>query len=174
MKDDDVFILHPSSFILENLEHANLFVVPLDGQREWFRYHSLFADLLRSRLVQTAPELVPWLHQRASLWYEQNGLIAEAIDHALAAVDFERTVGLVEQHAEAALMRSENVTVLHWIEALPDDLVLARPWLCLYHAWALLLNGRSPEMVEARLRDVERSEAPPSHAQDAVLSLIHI
>ena len=140
---------------LEYLERANLFVVPLDGRREWYRYHRLFADLLRSRLRQAHRDLVPRLHCRASEWYEQNGLIAEAIDHALSAEDFERAAHLIEQVAEATLMRSEVATLLRWVEALPDELVRARTTLCLYHAWALLLSGRPLDAVESRLQDID-------------------
>ena len=83
---------------LEMLERANLFIVPLDEERRWYRYHHLFADLLRQRLRQTQPESVPTLHTRASEWYEQNGLIDEAIEHALRAEDFERAAHLIEGH----------------------------------------------------------------------------
>jgi len=144
-----------SQEILEHLERNNIFVVPLDNERRWYRYHRLFADLLRQRLQQTQPDLVPTLHRRASEWYEQNSLTAEAIDHALAAGDFEQAARLIEQAAEATLMRSEVATLLRWVESLPDELVHDRPSLCVYHAWALLFGGRPLEAVEARLQDVE-------------------
>ena len=79
------------------LERANLFIVPLDEERRWYRYHHLFADLLRQRLRQTQPEQVPTLHHRASEWYEQNGFADEAIEHALRAEDFERAAYLIEE-----------------------------------------------------------------------------
>ncbi len=146
--------------MLEGLEHANLFIVPLDDERTWYRYHRLFADLLQKRLGETHPELVPSLHSRASAWHEQNGLTAEAIDHALAAKDFDRAAQLMERIAEATLMRSESLTLLKWINALPDAHVRARPSLCVYHAWLLLLGGSSLEAVEARLQPLEGPPAP--------------
>jgi LuxR family maltose regulon positive regulatory protein len=142
--------------VLDYLERANLFIVPLDDRREWYRYHRLFSDLLRSRLLQAQPDLVPTLHRRASEWYEQHGLIPEAIEHALSAEDFERAAHLVDQVAEATLMRSEIVTFLNWAERLPETLVRARPSLCLFHAWALLMSGRPLDVVESRLEDIDR------------------
>ena len=133
------------------LERANLFVVPLDGERRWYRYHRLFADLLQSRLQRTQPDLAPVLHQRASLWCEQNGLQDEAIEHALAAPDFGRAATLIEANAEAALMRSEVTIFLNWLDRLPDEQVHSSPALCFYHAWALLMSGGSLEEAEALL-----------------------
>jgi len=143
--------------MLDRLEHANLFIVPLDDRRHWYRYHHLFADFLRARLHQMWPEQVPGLHRRASEWYERNGQIAEAIDHALSAEDFERAVRLIEQVAEPTLMRSEIATFLRWAEALPDGVMRTRPSLCIFHAWALLLSGRPLDAVESRLQDAEHS-----------------
>jgi len=144
--------------ILEYLERNNLFVLPLDNERRWYRYHRLFADLLRKRLHQKQPDLVPALHRRASRWYEQNGLLADGIDHALAAADFERAAELIEQATETTLMRSEIATFLRWVEALPDELVRARPSLCLFHAWALLLSGSSLDAIESRLQGLDEGE----------------
>ena len=141
---------------LETLERANLFIVPLDNERQWYRYHRLFADLLRQRLLQSQPDQVSTLHRRASEWHEQNGFMGEAIEHALSAEDLERAAHLVEQAAEATLMRSEAATLLRWVDALPDELVRARPTLCLFHAWALLLGGRPIEQVESRLQNVDK------------------
>jgi LuxR family maltose regulon positive regulatory protein len=97
------------------------------------------------------------LHRRASDWYEQNGYLAEAIDHALSAPDFERAAGLVEQVAETTLASSETITFLGWVDKLPDSLVRARPTLCLFHAWALLIGGRPSDSVEARLKMIDAS-----------------
>ncbi|MBN1284737.1 MAG: hypothetical protein JXB47_05000 [Anaerolineae bacterium] len=144
---------------LEHLQNANLFIVPLDDRREWYRYHRLFADLLRQRLQQTQPDRVPALHRRASLWYEQHGYTAEAIDHALDGADSERAARLVEQAAERTLMRSEYATFMKWIEALPEVMVRTRPLLCAYHAGALLLSGRPVDAVEARLRDAAAGDS---------------
>ncbi len=141
--------------MLEELERANLFIVPLDDERRWYRYHRLFADLLQKQLVQARPELVPVLHRRASAWHEQNGLQAGAIEHALAAEDFERAAQLIERVAEMTLMRGEVTTLRQWLDALPETELGTRPSLSLYHSWVLLLGGEALEMVEARLAQAE-------------------
>ncbi len=145
----------PSQEVLEFLERANLFVVPLDDQRHWYRYHPLFADVLRVRLMKEQPDRVSGLHQRASAWYEQNGLPVEAIRHALAAEDFERAAALVELAWPAIPKGIQPATWLGWVAALPDALVRARPVLSAGAAWMLLDSGQV-EAAEARLRDAER------------------
>ncbi len=141
--------------MLERLEQSNLFIVPLDNERRWYRYHRLFADLLHSRLHRTQPKLAPILHRRASSWYEEHGLVAAAIDHALAAEDVERAADLIEQNAEETLMQGEAATFLRWVAALPDDRIRARPSLGVLHAWMLLLSGQSLEAIESRLQDTD-------------------
>jgi LuxR family maltose regulon positive regulatory protein len=147
-----------SQAILEYLEHANLFVVPLDERRKWYRYHRLFADFLRARLYQTQPDRVPELHRRASAWYEQNGHMTEAIDHALSAEDFERAAHLIEQAAEPILMRSEVATFLCWVEALPGEVVRARPRLYVYYAGLQLMGSRPLEAAETSLREAMQAD----------------
>jgi LuxR family maltose regulon positive regulatory protein len=147
-----------SRAVLEYLERANLFVVPIDDRREWYRYHRLFSDLLRQRLHQMYPDRVPGLHRRASRWLEQNGLMAEAIDHALAAEDLDRAADLIEANAEATLMRGEVSTFLRWVDALPDGLLRARPALSILYAWMLLWQGQSLKLIESLLRDVEEGD----------------
>ena len=141
--------------MLERLERVNLFIIPLDNERRWYRYHRLFADLLRSRLHRTHPNLAPTLHRRASKWFEQEGLISQAIGHALNAQDFERAAHLIEQNAEVTLMQGEVATFLRWVAALPDDRIRARPSLCVLHAWMLLLSGQPLEVIESRLQDAD-------------------
>lgn len=143
-----------SQATLERLERANLFIIPLDDERRWYRYHHLFADFLRHRLQQTYPDAVAELHRRASDWYEQYGQITEAIGHALAAPDFERVGSLVEQIAPTMFVRREMTTMKGWLEALPEAQVRARPRLSLAYAWVLLVDGQL-KAVEPRLRDVE-------------------
>jgi LuxR family maltose regulon positive regulatory protein len=143
---------------LEMLEHTNLFIIPLDNERHWYRYHHLFADLLRQRLRQKQPERVSTLHHRASEWYEQNGFADEAIEHALRSEDFERAAHLIEEYADALLQRGEHTTVSDWINALPASLVREQPYLCVFHAWALQLTGQF-EATEARLTDAEEALA---------------
>jgi LuxR family maltose regulon positive regulatory protein len=103
--------------ILEYLERANLFLVPLDGSRTWYRYHHLFAEVLNRRLERQHPGALPELHRRAARWYEQNGFKAEAIHHALAVGDQEEAAGLVELHGCDLLMRGEVTSLLKWTEA---------------------------------------------------------
>ncbi len=141
--------------MLETLERANLFVVPLDDQRQWYRYHHLFADVLQAHLIEAQPEQVSSLHQRASAWYEQNGLPPDAIRHALAAEDFERAAGLIELAWSAMDLSYQSSTWLGWVKALPDVLIRARPVLSVGYAWALL-DGGELEASEARLQDAER------------------
>ena len=147
-----------SQDLLEHLEASNLFVVPLDDRRAWYRYHRLFADLLRNRLQRAHPGRVPVLHRRASKWYEQSGSMAGAIDHALAAGDLERAADLIEQEAESTLMRGQAATFLRWVNALPDELVRARPTLCTLYAWMLMMYGRPVEVVESLLQDAGRGD----------------
>jgi LuxR family maltose regulon positive regulatory protein len=153
---DAVLETDGSQAVLEYLERANLFVVPLDDNREWYRYHRLFAELLRSRLQEVQTSLAPALHLRASEWCEHNGQVGRAIEHALSAGDFERATRLVEQVAQATLVRGEMVTFLDWMDALPDHLVRTRPALGLFHAWALLMSGHSLDVIEARLESISQ------------------
>ena len=140
--------------MLEVLERGNLFVVPLDDKRHWYRYHQLFADVLHAHLMEEQPDQVFALHRRASEWYEQNGSPSDAIRHALVAEDFERAAGLVELAWPAMDRSFQLATWLGWGKALPDELVRARPVLCVGYAWALL-NGGEFEAAEARLLDAE-------------------
>ncbi len=143
--------------ILETLERGNLFIIPLDDQRQWYRYHPLFAEVLQARLLDEQPDQVFSLHQRASEWYEHNGSAADAIRHALAAKDFERAAILVELAVPEMRRNRQGATVteLGWLKALPDELVHCRPVLCVDYAYALF-GGGELEAVEARLRDAER------------------
>ena len=149
-----------SQSILEHLESANLFILPLDDERLWFRYHRLFSDLLRKRLWQMYPDLVPALHDRASDWYAREGFADEAIHHALAAKGYERAAKLIEDNVEATLMRSEVRTFLNWMERLPDEYGRNRPKLSFFHAWALLMSGQSLEVVERRLQSMANVHGP--------------
>jgi LuxR family maltose regulon positive regulatory protein len=141
---------------LEALDRGNLFVVPLDDRRRWYRYHHLFADVLRAHLADEQPGQVPDLHRRASAWFEGNGEPSEAIRHALAAGEFARAADLLELVAPAFLRSRQEATVLGWLQALPDELVRCRPVLSNVCAGALLQSGGELDGVEARLRDAER------------------
>jgi len=150
-----------SSLVLQYLERANLFIVTLDIGLEWYRYHRLFAELLASRLEREQAHLVPELHLRAAAWFKEKGHAAEAVHHYLAARSFEQATRLIERQAEHLLMRNEGDTLLRWIESLPDEVVRARPRLCVYHAVTLIFGNRPPEAIEMRLRDAA------SHSEDS-------
>ena len=158
---------------LQALERANLFVAALDQKQVWYRYHQLFADLLRQRLERTRPEEIPALHRRASEWYEQNGWEAEAIDHALAAEDFERAAQLIAGSLWEVMARGERATVLGWLDALPGEMVRARPRLCLTAAWASLA-AMELDAVEPRLQEAEQAlrASPPAGEGPALLGEI--
>jgi LuxR family maltose regulon positive regulatory protein len=164
--------------VLLSLEQSNLFIVPLDQSRQWYRYHRLFADLLRHRLSQSPPFIPPArggdrggapgdggdeegvkvLHRRASQWHAENGFPADAIRHALAASDWERAVDLILSIHASLLKRGEVVTLLGWFRALPDEVVFADPQLCLEYSWPLILT----EQIDA-------AEPYLSHAEQVAL-----
>ena len=141
--------------MLEALDRSNLFLVPLDVRRRWYRYHHLFADVLRARLLDEQHHLVPDLHRRASVWHEQHGEQSVAIGHALAGKDFQRAADLVEVAIPAMRQSRQDATLRGWVEALPDDLIRDRPVLSVGYAGVLLLSGEL-EGVESRLHDAER------------------
>jgi len=126
---------------LKMLDRANLFIVPLDDERCWYRYHHLFADLLRQRLHLKQPDLVLELHHRASVWHEQNRFPDEAIEHALRADDFERAVNLLEEQADALWERGERDKLESWLAKLPIELIFSKPLLCILFAWYQFSNG---------------------------------
>jgi LuxR family transcriptional regulator, maltose regulon positive regulatory protein len=148
---------------LERLERENLFVVALDDERHWYRYHHLFADVLRGLLEQERSDEVKDLHLRAASWYERNGWASEAVEHALAAGDAGWAARLVEYYAQALFQRGEGVTVNRWLSALPAGLVRARPRLSLARAIWALISGRADE-VEPLLIDAERALATVDQA----------
>ena len=144
---------------LEMLEHANLFIVPLDEERRWYRYHHLFADLLRQRLHQTQPKQLPTLHRRASEWYEQNGFIDEAIEHALRGEYFEWAATLIEDKFGDDYEQGDQVILRRWLAEMPAELVYSRPRLCILHAWNLFSFGQLDEAAR-RLQAAEKMLDP--------------
>jgi len=140
--------------MLERLERENLLVVPLDDDRGWYRYHHLFADFLRGRLWRESPERAGELHLRASDWYEENALVAEAVAHALSAGDHERAARLMESGVGQTWYRGEVMTLLGWLRTLPKEAMLRRPLLLVWYAAALMLVGRF-DGVESLLREAE-------------------
>ncbi len=153
---------------LEYLDHANIFLVSLDHERHWYRYHHLFADVLRMHLLADQPDQVSALHRRASAWYERNDLRNDAIRHALAANDFVRAADLIELAYPVMNINRQFSTLLGWLKALPDEVVRVRPMLCFGYAFSSMSCGEN-ESMESRLRDaehwlnrVEQSESLPA------------
>jgi LuxR family maltose regulon positive regulatory protein len=144
--------------MLEVLEEMNLFTVPLDDERHWYRYHYLFADVLKKHLKYQYPHLLPELHRRASQWYEQNGFISEAIQQAIAAGDQDRAAHLIEENGCFLIMSGEVATLLSWTESI-DFQSEARPWLAVQKAWAFAVTGNL-ERVEPTLQVPEKLLAP--------------
>lgn len=141
---------------LEELHSINMFIVPLDNQKVWYRYHRLFADLLTKRLEQSEPDLVSTLHQRASLWFEQHGFQDEAINHALKSGDFNRAGALINIAAETTLAQSQLTTFSRWLKALPDEVVRNHSNLFIYQTLVLMISGSQVEDIEERLDVLEQ------------------
>ncbi len=139
---------------LEALQRGNFFLIPLDDTRHWYRYHHLFADVLRAHLTSEQPDQLTTLHGRASEWYAQNGLAPEAIHHALAAQDFERAATLIERALPATRQSRQEAALLSWLQALPDEVFEHRPVLSVHYAGALLQNGQL-DGVETHLEAAE-------------------
>jgi LuxR family maltose regulon positive regulatory protein len=174
---DSSFIVHRSSFILEELERANLFIIPLDNERRWYRYHHLFAELLRQRLHQgiassmgEAQSRINELHIRASQWYEDNGLEIEAFHHAAAGNDIERAERLIEGKGMPRHFRGAVTTILAWLGSLPTTVLDARPALWWRHASLLLMNGQTTG-VEEKLQAAEAA-LQGAEADDTTRNLI--
>ncbi len=144
-----------SQILLERLEKANLFLVPVDDERHWYRYHRLFADLLDNRLRQAvSQEHINALHLRASQWLEQNGYVDDAVRHALAAQDLERAATMVERTAADVIRTGRMATLRNWLEALPEDLLHARPHLRVYVGWIQYMDGKT-RLAEQTMREVK-------------------
>ena len=150
--------------MLEALERANLFLISLDEERRWYRFHHLFADLLRASLQRSHPELVPELHRRAADWCQQHGLIDDAVRHRLGSGEAPSAARLVEEHLDDTLRRGEDVIVQRWLSALPEQAVKAVPALCLAQGLMELHLGHL-HSVEGLLKHAERAfdlrQAPP-------------
>jgi LuxR family maltose regulon positive regulatory protein len=144
--------------MLTALDRANLFVVPLDDQREWYRFHHLFADVLRARLLAERPDLVPLLHERASRWYERHDLADESVRHALAAGDMDRVVHLMEMEVASVRRDRREATFMGWLKAVPDEFVRRSPVLSVFSAYTHMASGNL-DAVEPPLLDAERELA---------------
>ncbi len=149
---DEVLEISNSRQKLERLEHENLFLVPLDNERRWYRYHHLFADFLRLRLDVTEPDRAQELHKRASAWYLHNGYAEEAAEQALSGKEYGLAAELLEDLAETYWRRGQPSTLTRWMEMLPREQIESRPGLSIHYAWVLRLNGQNlaaEKMLEA-------------------------
>ena len=160
-------LLLPGRKPWRNLERANLFIIPLDDERCWYRYHHLFGDLLRQRLGK--PKEFAEFHLRASQWHEENGDLGAAFHHAIAAGDFVRGVGLAEAAWQGMNESFQSAAWLGWVKKLPDKLIRTVPVLCTQIAQAFTDTGEL-EASELRLQDAERCLDGSELANEAQLS----
>jgi len=147
---------------LHYLENNNLFLVSLDEERIWYRYHALFAELLKNQLLQAEPERVDVLHERAADWYQENGFIQMAVEHAFQISDSRKASSLIEKHAMSMLYQGEVSTVVGWFDRLSESLMKVSPMLCISKAWSLALLHR-----QKRTEEVQQA----LQAADAALNL---
>ncbi len=157
--------------MLDSLERANLFVVPLDDERRWFRYHHLFADVLRARLLNHGPEHEAALHRLASEWYEHNGDLEDAIQHALEAKDFVRAARVIEATVPQIRKSRQDSRLLGWLTKLPQEVIDSRPVLGVFSAWSSLVSGDlasvEPQLAAAEaLLTASSSDGKPAHASE--------
>ena len=149
-----------SQKIIEDLEQRNLFVIPLDDKRHWYRYHHLFADLLKSTLKQQkSKEQICILHHRACQWHQHEGNLEEAMSHAMVAQDYEQAALMIDENIAGMYSRSEVPVLLGWIEKLPEHIVRGRPWIDVHRANTLVISGH-PDEVGALLNDIEKRIKP--------------
>jgi LuxR family maltose regulon positive regulatory protein len=162
-----------SQAMLEQIERSNLFLTFLDDERQWYRYHHLFAEVLRSRLQHQQPTLVAELHRRASCWYEQHEMFDEAVAHALAVPEVEHAAHLIEEYARLTNFPSQFQVLLGWLDRLPDAFVRTQPTLCIMHAIMLVLTQQL-EKASVRVQDAEHclEKEMPAQQQASLLSWI--
>ena len=152
------YIQRSSSSILDQLERTNLFVIPLDDEGGWYRYHHLFRDFLRNQLDKTRPERVAGLHRSASEWFAAQGFWREAVQHAFQTADWTYAAAVVEQHSFTMIVHSEISTIYEWCSTFPEEVMQQHPMLCLLQGLALAyrFQRQNQARVEARLRQTEQ------------------
>jgi LuxR family maltose regulon positive regulatory protein len=153
---DAVLEAEGSAQVLVQLERSNLFLVPLDDRREWYRYHHLFAQLLRLELASRDPALLPTLHQRAAAWHRQAGNLDEGIGHASAAGEFAEAAALIARHWLTYWRRGQRATVARWLDGLPEEAIMANPPVAYVAAWIRGYSGASKQRTEDWLAVVGR------------------
>ncbi len=161
-----------SQAMLEQMEHSNLFLIPLDNQRRWYRYHHLFTDLLRHALVKVSQKQIPALHMRASQWLEANGLIQEAVKHAFQTQDWDYAAEIVERHAWNMILHSQVGIVSDWCQTFPEAVIGKRPALCVFHGWALIIAFKRDNFPAANVRILQAEAALSSIDPEARASLV--
>src|SRR5574340_48748 len=139
--------------MLRRLEQGNLFLIPLDGERKWYRYHQLFAELLRNQLRERSPDRLSLLHRRAADWYNRHDFASEAVAHALAAGDLQLAAAVIEQNAISRLVHGDIVTLANWLDA-AAPVMAEHPWLWIYKSWALLITGEI-DAIDSLLQTAE-------------------
>jgi LuxR family transcriptional regulator, maltose regulon positive regulatory protein len=155
---DAVLETTDSAEVLVELERTNLFLIPLDEHRRWYRYHQLFGQLLGLELTNQEPELIPVLHRRAAAWHQATGEVEAAIDHATAAGDFAEAATLIAGHWLAYFRRGRDATVERWLGRLPDDVIAADPVIAVHTAWIRGHRGASKQELDRWLGAVEASD----------------
>jgi len=150
--------------VLEGLDRGNVFLVPLDAGRTWYRYHHLFRDVLSARLMAERPEQVPTLHQLASDWFASRHLVADAVRHALAAGDYDRAAYLMEEALPELRRARQDSLLLYWMRTMPESVVKRRPVLCILSGWSLMMTGDLDGM-ERRLDEAEAALVAGAHDQ---------
>lgn len=161
-----------SKRMLDHIERGNLFVISLDDQRQWYRYHHLFADALKAHLIDEHRDEVPGLHRRASRWYETQNLMAEAIRHALASGDMERSADLIESVWQEMDAAYQSPAWMRWATQLPESIIESRPILNLGFGWSLL-NAGDVDGAEARLREAERWLDTSANAESSEMVVVN-
>jgi len=155
-------ILHRnnSQQILEHLDRDNMFVIPLDTERKWYRYHHLFADLLQQKLLLENKTEVENLHKQASLWLDENGFYDLAIEHALAIEDYKKSIQIIGMNVETMWEQGKHAAILNYGNLLPDDLIKENPGFCLYYSWILISGGETQKahpFLESAMRLVKKT-----------------
>jgi ATP/maltotriose-dependent transcriptional regulator MalT len=178
LERSNVPTFQPSNDILRYLERANLFLIPLDDEGQWFRYHQLFADLLQARLQKAFPkDEITALHLRAATWYEQNGYLVEAVQHTFSAGDYENAALLVDQMGQAMIFTDQHNILNNWLDALPNRIIQTRPRLQIYRLLIDLSKG-TLDMFEQTLLEKEKliKALPPSPQNDNLrrTAMVHL
>jgi LuxR family maltose regulon positive regulatory protein len=148
---DAVLEIQGSAALLVELERSNLFLLSLDDHREWYRYHQLFADLLRLELAAGEPGLLPVLHRRAAAWYRAAGDVDQAIHHATVAGDYAQAAGLVAQHWLGRWRQGLGATVARWLDGLPEEAIVGNPLVAYVAAWVRGCSGASKQQTQGWL-----------------------